>query len=375
MKRRLWVAALLLLAACDDKGKPASEQGSAPPAAASSSQARTESMTRQARQLSEGARETASAERASTGEAASGKASRLFDGAAPRDAGLTLPTESGAVYAGNGGSAARRARLERLTRGQTAAKARTDLATAAPPAPGSLRSASLAGLGAQSASVRGSVLAAYDAWQRRLYAAVEPVMSRAGWGAARPKKEPAAMRPTHVTVHHTEGHQTMSAGSTASAVRGIQEYHMVGRAKEGKKTFNDIGYHFLIDGEGRVVEGVPAERLGTHALGANPDNIGVALMGNFNVIHPTERQVESLTRLVSFLALKYRQNPARAGFLEPHRHYLDPKTHTTHTDCPGKNMMAIMARLHALVDSETEKLASRMNAAPKGQFVPVLAGA
>jgi hypothetical protein len=183
------------------------------------------------------------------------------------------------------------------------------------------------------------------------------------------------MTPTHVTVHHTEGHQTMSGDATAAAVRAIQQYHMVGRAAEGKKTFNDIGYHFLIDGAGRVVEGVPAERLGTHALGANDDNIGVALMGNFNRIHPTERQVESLTRLVAFLALKYRQDPARSGFLEPHKHYLDPKTHDVHTDCPGKNMMAIMGRLHELVDSETRNLASRVNAAPKGEFVPVLTGA
>jgi hypothetical protein len=157
----------------------------------------------------------------------------------------------------------------------------------------------------------------------------------------------------------------MTEAATAAEVRNIQHYHMAGRAKEGKDVWEDIGYHFLIDGAGRVVEGRPAETLGAHVRGANENNIGIAMMGNFERIKPTADQVASLTRLVSFLALKYRQDPSRKGFLEGHRHY-------NSTDCPGKNMMAILDGIRARIDAETVELAARVKAAPKGQFVPVL---
>jgi N-acetylmuramoyl-L-alanine amidase len=172
------------------------------------------------------------------------------------------------------------------------------------------------------------------------------------------------MHPTHVTVHHTEGPQTMSEAATIAAVRGVQYYHMVGRGLEGKDDWDDIGYHFLIDGSGRVAEGRPAETLGAHAGGANEDNIGISVMGNFNKQKPTAAQVESLTRLVSFLAIKYRQDPARNGFLEPHRHY-------DNTDCPGKNMMAILAALHEKIDARTTELQARLGGAGKDEFVAV----
>ena len=54
------------------------------------------------------------------------------------------------------------------------------------------------------------------------------------------------MRPTHVTVHHTEGPQTMTASATAAAVKNIQSYHMANT--DGRHGWDDIGYHFLIDG-------------------------------------------------------------------------------------------------------------------------------
>jgi hypothetical protein len=113
-----------------------------------------------------------------------------------------------------------------------------------------------------------------------------------------------------------------------------------------------------------VAEGRPADTLGAHAGGANQDNIGISMMGDFNRQKPTAAQEESLTRLVSFLAIKYGQNPARQGFLEPHRHY-------DQTDCPGKNMMAILASLRLRINHRTEELQARLGGAGKDEFVPV----
>jgi uncharacterized protein with LGFP repeats len=166
------------------------------------------------------------------------------------------------------------------------------------------------------------------------------------------------MRATRVTVHHTDGRQTMTEAETAAEVRSIQRFHM-GR----ERGWDDVGYHFLIDGAGRVVEGRPADTLGAHVMSANENNIGVALMGDFEKTHPTRAQVESLTRLVSYLAVKYKEDPSQRGFLQPHRHY-------GNTDCPGRNMMTIFEELRADVDGEARRILANQNAAP-GRFQPV----
>ena len=78
----------------------------------------------------------------------------------------------------------------------------------------------------------GSVLAAFDDFQRRLYTALAPLFSRADWKARERRGRPVAHQPDMVTVHHTQGPQTMDAEATLKAVRAIQGYHIreIGRA-------------------------------------------------------------------------------------------------------------------------------------------------
>jgi hypothetical protein len=190
------------------------------------------------------------------------------------------------------------------------------------------------------------------------YATIYPILSRAGWHAVPRRGEPVPMHPTRVTIHHTDGRQTMTEADTIAEVRSIQRFHM-----GPERGWDDIGYHFLIDGAGRVVEGRPAETLGAHVLSANEDNIGIAMMGDFEKVHPTAAQVESLTRLVSYLAVKYKQDPSARGFVQPHRHY-------GNTDCPGRNMMSIFEKLRADIDGEARQILARQNAEP-GRFQPV----
>lgn len=364
MKRWFWLpaAALLAFAACDDKDGKAAAGHPSQHAAAAAPKPPAESGPRAPDALASQALAFADAGNAPSDEAATGAGDRFFDGAALRNAGFAVPAQDGAVYAGAGGS-----RRPRLGYTSPAPRALLDLSAAEPPLPGSSPARYQ---DASSAAARGAgkVLAAFDGFQRHMFDAAAPILSRAGWGASKRKGTPVAMTPTHVTVHHTDGRQTMTEADTAAEVRGIQQYHMYGRGREGKDVWDDIGYHFLIDGAGRVIEGRPAETLGAHAGGANENNIGIAMLGDYNKVKPTAEQVESLTRLVSFLAMKYQQDPSRQGFLEGHQHY-------NNTDCPGKNMMAILAALRARVDAETIKLAARVKAAPKGRFVPVLTDA
>ncbi|UPT75524.1 MAG: N-acetylmuramoyl-L-alanine amidase [Elusimicrobiota bacterium] len=197
------------------------------------------------------------------------------------------------------------------------------------------------------------------------FATVAPIMSRAGWKAAPRKGSNVEQTPYRVTVHHTQGHRPMSEAEAAKSVKGTQWYHMVGRGKEGKDNFSDIGYHFLIAGDGRVIEGRKAEYLGAHAGNANRGNIGVAMMGDFNKLRPTDAQVESLTRLVTFLSVKYKKDPASKGFLEGHQHY-------NSTDCPGLHMMEILDSLRRKIDRENEMIMAgdRLGTAD-GDFQPL----
>ena len=170
----------------------------------------------------------------------------------------------------------------------------------------------------------GPTLSLFDAFQKKVYSYSVPLLSRLGWNAGKRRGHDVRHSPYHVTVHHTQGVMTMSEAETAAAVRGIQRYHMVGRAREGKEAFEDIGYHFLIDGSGRIVEGRHAEVLGAHAGESNDGNIGIALMGDFNKLQPTEAQIVSLRRLVSFwpsstARIRCRRFPGGPPPLQPHR--------------------------------------------------------
>jgi len=196
------------------------------------------------------------------------------------------------------------------------------------------------------------------------FPSVAPIMSRLGWRAAPRRGSNEAHTPYRVTVHHTQGTLPMNEAEAATAVKNIQHYHMVGRGREGKENFSDIGYHFLIAGDGRVLEGRRAEYLGAHASGANTGNIGVAMMGDFNKVKPTAAQIESLTRLVTYLSVKYKKDPNSRGFLEPHQHY-------TNTDCPGKNMMAILDALRRRIDKENEVVVAGGAIGMSVEFTPL----
>lgn len=126
------------------------------------------------------------------------------------------------------------------------------------------------------------------------------VLPRSAWGAAAPKSAPPAMsRATRITVHH-DGAAVFREYDRAATVRklqGIQRYH------QEAKGWGDIAYHFVIDRKGRIWEGRPLSQTGAHAgsAAANEGNIGILLLGNFDVQVPSGAQTESLRRLLEAL--------------------------------------------------------------------------
>jgi peptidoglycan recognition protein len=58
-------------------------------------------------------------------------------------------------------------------------------------------------------------------------------------------------------------------------VKGFQDYHM------DTNGWSDIGYNFLVGGDGNIYEGRGWIRVGAHTPGYNINSMGICLIGNF----------------------------------------------------------------------------------------------
>ena len=70
---------------------------------------------------------------------------------------------------------------------------------------------------------------------------------------------------------------------------------------ESYDTSGDITYHFLIDKDGTIYEGRSLTYEGAHVHGQNPQNIGVAFLGNYSRDPLSDAQVNSAKALISSL--------------------------------------------------------------------------
>ena len=139
---------------------------------------------------------------------------------------------------------------------------------------------------------------------------VADVLPRSSWGgrAANPRRlTPTSGRWRRITVHHSanEAVSLRGAGQSQSAhtIAGIQAYHM------NEKGWGDIGYHFLIDPQGRVFAGRSLRWQGAHAGGVgginNIDNIGICLLGNFQDERPSAQSIAALQGLLNSLRSRF----------------------------------------------------------------------
>src|SRR5262249_34581476 len=71
----------------------------------------------------------------------------------------------------------------------------------------------------------------------------------------------------------------------------------------------DIGYHFVIDRDGRLWEGRSLKYQGAHVKDNNEHNIGIMTLGNFDLQSPTSAQLTTLKHTVSTLARQYNAPP------------------------------------------------------------------
>ncbi len=161
------------------------------------------------------------------------------------------------------------------------------------------------------------------------------VLPRTDWTTARPDLSHIAIMNgiERVTVHHTAGEmETDNWEPTADELERIREFHTGNLPTD--RQWADIAYHFVVDRAGRVWQARPLAYQGAHVKGHNEHNLGIVLLGDFEVQTPSAAQLWSLAGFIGFVRQLYRV-PLDQVF-----------THGElgETSCPGKNLQAYMMR-------------------------------
>ncbi|CAG7730095.1 unnamed protein product [Allacma fusca] len=120
------------------------------------------------------------------------------------------------------------------------------------------------------------------------------IISRAQWGARPPTGIEVMKTPVpNVVVHHTvmgEG-ECSTRSECIQVMKDIQNLHM------DTNGWADIGYSFLVGGDGGVYEGRGWDRVGAHAPGYNDKSTGISVIGNFMDYLPNQVQM-NLTQIL-----------------------------------------------------------------------------
>lgn len=128
--------------------------------------------------------------------------------------------------------------------------------------------------------------------------------------------------PQMIIVHHTGGTDAdIFADTSHHTAEIIEAWHY-------KRFTNSrgIGYHYIIEKDGKVSAGRPEHVSGAHCVGYNSKSLGICIVGNFDATSPTKEQEQAFIEL-------YRDITKRNGELEvkEHRDFAN-KT------CPGRNI-------------------------------------
>lgn len=160
------------------------------------------------------------------------------------------------------------------------------------------------------------------------------VLPRSQWAGGAPV--PSLMNPMlpvrYITVHH-DGMEPFYATDARSTAMRLEKIRLAHRGKG----WGDIGYHFVVDRDGRVWQGRPLNWQGAHVKDHNEGNIGLVALGNFDRQTPSAAQIAALNRHVSALMRQYRVSIANV------------KTHQewAPTACPGTNLQRYMVAVRS----------------------------
>uniref|UniRef100_A0A2H1VNW2 Peptidoglycan recognition protein n=1 Tax=Spodoptera frugiperda TaxID=7108 RepID=A0A2H1VNW2_SPOFR len=95
-----------------------------------------------------------------------------------------------------------------------------------------------------------------------------------------------------VIISHTATESCKTQSECVLRVRLIQMFHI-----ESRK-WDDIGYNFLVAGDGSAYYGRGWDYVGAHTLGYNKYSIGISFIGTFNNDPPPQNQIDACIKLL-----------------------------------------------------------------------------
>lgn len=156
---------------------------------------------------------------------------------------------------------------------------------------------------------------------RSQWARAEPIMSKINPMAGIDR----------ITVHHEGWREVWTSDfrSTAALIEHDRIAHL------GMFNAGDIGYHFIIDRAGRVWQGRDVRYQGAHVRANNEHNLGVMVLGNFDLQSPSEAQLTTLRDTLIKLRRQYK--------VPVNRIYTHQELKST--ECPGTALQPKMVWL------------------------------
>ncbi len=134
-----------------------------------------------------------------------------------------------------------------------------------------------------------------------------------------------------ITFHHSgdpKPFTTTDYAETAQHLEYVRQYHR-------SRSFQDIGYHFAIDRAGRVWQLRSLNYQGQHVRYNNEHNIGIVVLGNFDLQTLTQAQKD---KIKSFGTLVRKQYALSTSKIYTHQEIVK-------TECPGDNMQPFMTQI------------------------------
>lgn len=119
------------------------------------------------------------------------------------------------------------------------------------------------------------------------------ILSKAAWGGRTEKDINYLIVPIpYVIIHHTATPECKTRRDCSSRVQNIQSYHM------DSLGWHDIGFSFLIGGDGNIYEGTGWTKEGAHLYGYNKKSVGIAFIGNFEDKDASSKMLDAAHKLI-----------------------------------------------------------------------------
>lgn len=137
----------------------------------------------------------------------------------------------------------------------------------------------------------------------------------------------ALNQPNKIIVHHFGGTDAQPlADSSNATAQDVDQWHKARWPGFTSKIFTNrkgelyhVGYHYIIEKDGKIVQCRALDEEGAHCIGQNRSSVGVALAGNFDATMPTKAQEKSFRKVFNEIQSKYPKITKHD--LYPHRRY------------------------------------------------------